>query len=362
MAECIAEEVGGAEFGDQRLTKRLTRIAERFWQKPNMSIPAATDGRAEMEAAYRFFDNRKVTPESICETHVAKTVDRIRQTNVALLVQDTTAIDLTRPQEQVKGAGPIDCESRIGMLYHPLMAFDSEGLSLGTVWSKSWVRESIRSHLSPAEKDKLRKQTPIEDKESCRWLEGLRAARNIAESVPATQCVCIADSEADIYEFFAEPLTTTAGQVHLLIRGCYDRSLMNRSESLLTAARAAPCIAQCMVDVSRRESSIAKDSRKRSASRDGRMAEVEVRACSLVLRPPRRHDRELPEVRVNVVLVEEPAPPEGQEPIQWILVTTLPIDTDEQVRTIVRYYCIRWQIEVCQADCTSSAGLYQLAG
>jgi len=57
MAESLAEEVLGAELGDLRLTKRLQKIVERLGNRPNMSIPAATDGRAEMEAAYRFFDN-----------------------------------------------------------------------------------------------------------------------------------------------------------------------------------------------------------------------------------------------------------------------------------------------------------------
>ena len=47
-----------------------------------------------------------------------------------------------------------------------------------------------------------------------------------------------------------------------------------------------------------------------------------------------------------VVLVEETNPPEGCVPIQWLLVTTLPIDDPEQVRTIVQSYCIRWQIEI----------------
>jgi len=66
----------------------------------------------------------------------------------------------------------------------------------------------------------------------------------------------------------------------------------------------------------------------------------------VAFRPPPRPDRILPQVTLNVVLVDEPNPPEGQKPIQWILVTTLPIDTHDQVRLIVKYYKVRWQIEV----------------
>ena len=32
--------------------------------------------------------------------------------------------------------------------------------------------------------------------------------------------------------------------------------------------------------------------------------------------------------------------------MEWILVTTLPIDTRELVRTVVEYYCVRWSIEI----------------
>lgn len=347
MAESIADEVRGAQFGDERLTRRLVKIADCLDQKPNMSIPAASNGRAEMEGAYRFFDNSKVTPDAIVQPHINATHERIRQTDVALLVQDTTELDLTRPQQQVKGAGPIECKTRRGAFYHPLIAFDACGLPLGTVWSKSWTRPGIRPHLTPAEKDKLRKQTPIEEKESIRWLEGVRAARKVAEVCPQTECVCIADSEADIYELFVEPrLTSHARELHLLVRACYDRSLQDRKEHLLEAVRATDCLYRCSVDVSSRKAKTNIETRKRNQARDARIAEVEVRASTVTLRPPYRPDRKLPSVTMNIVLVEEISPPAGQTPIQWILISTLPIDDIAQVQQIVQYYCVRWQIEV----------------
>ena len=81
-------------------------------------------------------------------------------------------------------------------------------------------------------------------------------------------------------------------------------------------------------------------------SRDSRAAEVEIRAARMTLNPPSRSDRKLPGLSLNVVLVEEPNPPEGSEAVQWVLLTTLPIDTLEQVQQIIEYYCLRWQIEV----------------
>src|SRR5207249_905331 len=70
------------------------------------------------------------------------------------------------------------------------------------------------------------------------------------------------------------------------------------------------------------------------------------RATSVTLRPPARPDRVLPPVTVNVVLVREANPPAGEPAVEWLLVTTLPINDAEQVRQIVQYYCVRWMIEV----------------
>ena len=85
---------------------------------------------------------------------------------------------------------------------------------------------------------------------------------------------------------------------------------------------------------------------RRAESRDSRTAEVEVRATTVTLNPPQRLSRTQTNLPMNVVLVEEQHPPEGTDAVQWLLLTTLPIDTTEQVQQIVEYYCLRWQIEV----------------
>ena len=98
MSVSLLDEVRGAEFGDQRLTKRLGNVVEELGAKPTMSVPAATHGRAEMEAAYRFFDNPKVTPERILQPPIDATRERISQAGVVLLVQDTTALIANFPK------------------------------------------------------------------------------------------------------------------------------------------------------------------------------------------------------------------------------------------------------------------------
>ena len=239
---------------------------------------------------------------------------------------------------------PIECDTRLGAFFHPLVAFDDHGLPLGVTWQKSWARDEIETKLTAKEKRERRRKMPIEEKESIRWVEGIRAAREVAEACPRTPCICIADSEADIYEMFSEPRTTSDGQLHLLVRACQDRALSDRDENWLEAVRTTPCLYQCSINVSARTPKIKGDTRKRRENRDARIAEVEVRATTVTLRPPHRPDRKLPAVTVNLVLVEETNLAEGETPIQWLLVTSLPITELEEIRQIVSYYCIRWQM------------------
>ena len=346
MSVSLKDEVRGAALGDQRLTKRLGKVIEELGAKPTMSVPAATHGRAEMEAAYRFFDNDKVSPEKILQPHIEATRERISQSEVVLLVQDTTDLDLTRPNQQVKGAGPLEYDTRRGVFFHPLLAFNSHGLPLGVAWQKSWTRNKIKKKRTKKERDDWHRKTPIEGKESFRWIEGMRAARDVAEACPRTTCVCIADSDADVYELFCESRSTSQGEVHFLVRACQNRIALAAHTNLLDATRATPCLSQYSVNVRARTAKLVTETRKRQETRDARIAELEVRATTVTVRPPYRQGCKLPEVTLNVVLAEEPHPPEDATPIQWLLVTTLPIDDPEQVQQIISYYSTRWQIEI----------------
>ncbi len=351
MENSLVDEFKGCDLGDLRRSKRLVRVADSLGMNPNLSLPAALHGRAELEAAYRLFDNDDVAPNEILSKHFERSIERVSNTSVALLVQDTTDIDLTRPTQQVVGTGPMESNGRHGAFLHPLIAFDPQGIPLGITWAKMWAREmkeTDEKEDAKAKRKRLR-ETPIEDKESIRWIEGLRAARDVAKQCHETDCVLVADSEADIYELFVESRETGHDRpLHLLIRACQDRALATQSGCFLKAIREQPCQYQSNIQVSQRRPKAPglENKRKRQKARDARSATVEVRVGRVTLKPPQRNGTKLPEVTVNVVLVEETSPPEGAEPIQWILITTLPIDTNDQVKNIVSYYCKRWGIEV----------------
>lgn len=346
------EEMASVDLQDTRLNHRITQVLSDLGDRPTASIPAACGGHTEMTAAYRLFDNDKATYANLLQPHAAKTAERVRAHPVVLCVQDTSEVDLTRPQQPVAGAGPLATAARQGIFLHLLEAFTPDGTPLGQVWSHTWARDEEALELSAAEKRKQRKAAPIEDKESFRWLEGLRQTRALAEQCPGVTCVCVADSEADIYELFAEPRGTT-NPVHYLIRLCQNRALAAAAETDTEPARwlrervaATPVLFTKEIKVRGRDAKVACEDRGRRQPRTDRQAVVEARATTLTLRPPSRPEQRLPEVTVTVVLVREVNPPADDVAVEWLLVTTLPIETVEQVREIIQYYCVRWMIEI----------------
>jgi hypothetical protein len=344
IAPWAKEEMETVDLDDLRLDKRVVKLLSAFGERPNLSIPAACEGRAEMTAAYRFFDNEKVAFDNVVQPHFGQTRLRVAAQQVALLVQDTTETDVTRPAQEVKGVGELD-GSRRGFLLHVLQAFTPDGTPLGTAAAEILNRTEGISHASASEKNQQRHQTPIEEKESMRWLTGLRQARDLAQQAPQTQCVYVADSEADIYELFSE--SRGEQPLHWLIRACQDRALEGKKGARVRdEVLASPVLYQVELKVRERQAKTAAEDRQRRQSRVSRVAAMEVRALRVQLRPPSRPDRKLPPVWVNVVLVSEPNAPAGEAPIEWMLLTTLPIDAPEQVRTVVAYYCVRWGIEL----------------
>ena len=79
MESWAETEVGKADFGDKRLTKRLIQLTGDLAARPEGSVPQASGGWAATKGAYRFWDNEKVTPEVIRAAHRDKTIERAKE-------------------------------------------------------------------------------------------------------------------------------------------------------------------------------------------------------------------------------------------------------------------------------------------
>jgi hypothetical protein len=337
MNAWISDEFATLDLNDLRLDRRAGLILERFASKPSLSIPAACDGlEAEREAAYRFFDNDKVDDYEILRAHRQATIQRLATVPVALLVQDTTEFNFTRPHEVVVDAGPLTSKGHIGFHTHAQVAFTPERLCLGTIDANTWGRDPDEFGTRQQKHAKV----PIKDKESYRWVLAYQRACEVAAQVPNTQVISIGDAENDIYECFSEALSSAhARPADWLIRACqWDRCLAANEEhhQLVQALQARRPLGTFVMEITKKK------------GRSARTATMTVRSASVTLHRPQRPAAQprLPEVKINVVWVRETNPPAGEEPVEWMLLTSLPVETFEQACLVASYYACRWQIEI----------------
>lgn len=255
----------------------------------------------------------------------------------------------------------MDASLRRGIFLHLLHAFTPDGTPLGTAHATPWARDEKASSRSKLSSHK-RVSIPIEKKESYRWVTTLEQTRSLAADLPQTKFICVAESEADIYELLvagqAEPR-----QADWVVRACHDRALLEAAETveedgqqavdddakpqkLRGRVLATPVLFTQTIHIRERDRKYTCEQRGRRLPRGARPAEVEVRACRVTLKAPWRPGVPLPDVSVNVVLVHEPNPLEGEPAVEWILLTSLPIETLDQVRRVIQSYPVRWMVEV----------------
>jgi len=165
--------------------------SRKNWQPPHLEDEQ--NSKPPTDFAITTKSLRKIFPP-----HHHATTKRCQQQKIVLCAQDTSELDFTRPQQQVAGAGPLACSSRLGAFLHLDEAFTEDGTPLGAIDAKLWAREEPDPEapkLSKVEKEKKRLALPIEEKESFRWLEGIRAVQQLAWDCPETTCISVSDSD-----------------------------------------------------------------------------------------------------------------------------------------------------------------------
>lgn len=321
----VRQEMKTLDLGHATREARILRMIEQFAARPSASIPKACASAADTKAAYRALESDETSAEAIRQAHAESTRERARRHGRVLVVQDTTALSFnTRPS--IEGLGPVGKQGSHGLMVHTALVLTREGVPLGVVHQQVWARDAA------ADKRGSRRARRIEEKESFRWLEAVDEAE--ARLPAEAEVWVVADREADLFELFA--MERRAG-MELVIRATQDRKLVSAQPlTLHQAVAVAPCLGRMEVDVPR--------SRKRQA----RAAMLEVRACALTLEPPRNGvgRAELSPVRVHAVWVREAGTvPPGEEPVEWLILTTLPVRTLAQAAEVVGAYAQRWKVE-----------------
>ena len=169
---------------------------------------------------------------------------------------------------------------------------------------------------------------PIEAKESIRWLDNLRQSVTLLGQ--PERCVHIGDRESDIYELYclAHELGT-----HFVVRTVVDRLAGDGDHTVAGEMLNAASVGEHAIDVRTDGDTV---ERIRFDIRTKRM-----RVC-----PPIGKQKRYPCLDLTVIHATEIEAPEGRKPILWKLVTDIEVTSLEEAVEKLRWYAMRWKIEV----------------
>ena len=346
----MSQELDGVDLSDKRLDRRLIKTAQQLARSPVSPINDACGDWASTQAAYRLFDNGKASPRAILEPHINKTLQRMVDCDGPVLsVQDTVMISYSR-HSKTKGLGPVGTSNSAGergLIMHNAMAFTTAGVPLGVLSQSIWARDEVPQEGYQEKIERLQ-VTPIEKKESFKWLVALR--ETVARTPRGVKVITVADRESDFFEF-----TTEAQELRalFLVLARINRTLVAEDSegftSILEALSAAPVLGTLTVEI------------PSNGKRKARTASVQVCVAQVTIKPPQRRGKaktsgSTEPLSLNVIAATETHPPPGVEAISWVLLTNLPVNDFANATEKVEWYGMRWGIEtwhkVLKSGCT----------
>jgi hypothetical protein len=347
MNEKWAEnEFASVELGDKRLNDRLIRLSEDFVKSPESPINQSCKDWASTKAAYRFFRNESVDYKEITNSHSESTLNRCRDYPAILAIQDTTYLTYSHHEKTIGLCALTKNRGKhkeniytLGLIMHSTFAVSLDGLPLGLINQRIYSRPE-----ETEERKELRKRThnitlPIEEKDSYRWIEALQNTATAFQHTSA-KAITVCDRESDIFDFFhlAEELKT-----EVLVRANHNRKV-NKSapNSEITGEELWSYMEKEQIKGFIEVKIPAQDKQPE------RMAKCSVKFGRFTVTPSRSSPKsdKLSKISLNAVYVSEESCPKDISPIDWMLLTNIPVESLDQALEKIRWYCLRWRIEV----------------
>ena len=314
MASWAEQEMGEAQLGDARLSRRLVRLVERLAEQPSASIPAACSGAGETKAAYRLLSHDAVGWSDILAPHLANSVQRMGAEAVVLCLQDTTELDFNG--QATEGLGPLSYEAQRGMYLHATYAVNPSRVPLGVLDAWMWAREA-----KPA-------QGPRGGVlESVRWVEGYERLADLAAELPATRLVCVGDRESDLLALLVRARDLGHAADYLL--RCQHNRVLPEGGKLWDEVMASAPLGHIRFEM------------PAGRGRKAREVEQAVRVQSV-----RLDDRQGGQLEVTCLIASEVNAPAGGKPVVWRLLTNREAPTLTEAVELVDWYRCRWEVEL----------------
>jgi hypothetical protein len=293
-------------------------------EKQTVNLRQLGGNRATEVKFGRWFGNKKVTQIELIKEVTEKVVKSAAGRHV-LAIQDTSEINYQAHANRVSGLGTVGNGKDVGFFIHPMLVLDAQDetcLGFGAI--NTWIRTKGANPDYP--------KLAIEEKESYRWIETAEQAKRVLSE--ADKITVIADRESDIYE---EWYRIPDQKTYMITRACRDRKLTNEA-LLFDHVSKLKISGTYEIEVN-----------ERVGKRSAHTARLEIRFGEIDIKKPKKcNDKNAPgSVKLRVVDVKEVSETVvgDEEPIHWCLLTTHEIKTKEDVLQIVRWYCLRWNIE-----------------
>jgi Transposase DNA-binding/Transposase DDE domain len=337
----MVDDLGSADLGDPRRVARAQAVVRRLAAMPDESLPEAMGTDAELEGAYRLFNNARVTFEALFDSHAFGTVERAQGLDVVLAIHDTTPCTFRHADPEEVGylntgkpGFPLHLTLLVdtGEWRRPLGLTHAEILPRGKPPRQRGTKHRVPSRVTAK---KL-------DSEFLRWQRGIDVTE-ARLSGTGTAVIHVADRESDSYALMA---TCLRENHRFVFRARNNRNTVHDGAlvPVWDLIADAEVVLEREVPLSRRIASTVP--RRSHQPRKGRVARLCFSKTRVTFRRPHIVGAHMPKtIEVNALHVFERDAPAGQEPVDWLLYTTEPLDTREQIETIVDYYRCRWLIE-----------------
>jgi hypothetical protein len=316
---------GPSKLKDIRRTGRAVKAAIRMAENASASRPSQMQTWKDVIALYRLLKEDDVTFEALMQPHWQQTHEQIETRPVVLLVQDTTEVDLSH-HPKTKALGQVGNERGRGLYVQTVLAVLPETSEvLGCAMQEPFVR-------TPAPPGETRSQRrPRTARETDVWM---RLAQRLGRFRAETMIVHVGDRGADMFDFFQ---ACQATQTHFLVRGLQNRRAQEEGGQetyLMDEIRSWSSQDAHPLEV------------PASHGRSARSTQVQLSFGKLTVWPPRNEPRGSKEPLVMwAIRVWEEHTPEGEEPLEWILLTSVPTTTLDQAWERVGWYKHRSFVE-----------------
>lgn len=328
----LAKETA-CDLGDPRRSARVQGAAAAVALDPTRSFPKLFPTEAEREGFYRLVNSPFVSLPKVIAAHHEATVRRAEELGEILAVHDTTEFAFPAHDDHVREHLCPLSKTRQGFYGHVTLAVSNDSLRapLGVLGFFGFVH---RQQVSAETASYWTEQFGDYDKESKRWVMAFAAAQKRIGDRAWVIHVC--DREADTNEVLE---SLHSNNWRYVIRAFQDRVTTDGVRVGDVARRGALSIER-KIEISHRASgNRPPKSRKTFPERRAREAKIVIRAqgASLPIGSG--------SIETNVVEVIELDPPEGEEPIHWILLTKESVQDEQSLERVVDIYRSRWMIE-----------------